>query len=119
MKLNTSLLLIDFLKHIQTELNFIIKTTIGLDSLGLIADEIKSRAVIHSLLVVGEACKKVPDEFRHKHPEFDWRGFASLRDRLIHHYWGIDQALFWEAISVDVPINKEWIDIIIEEELKP
>jgi uncharacterized protein with HEPN domain len=117
MKLNTSPLLIDFLKHIQAELNYISNTTAGLDLEQLLADETKSRALTHSLLVIGEACKRVPDEFRFNHAEFDWRGFAGLRDRLIHHYWGIDRTLFWEAITVDVPVNKEWIDVIIEQEL--
>ena len=116
MKLNTSPLLIDFLKHIQAELSYIINTTADLDLDSLLADETKSRAVTHSLLIIGEACKRVPDEFRINHAEFDWRGFAGLRDRLIHHYWGIDQTLFWEALSVDVPANKEWIDVIIEQE---
>ncbi|WP_040761039.1 HepT-like ribonuclease domain-containing protein [Spirosoma panaciterrae] len=116
MKLNTSPLLIDFLKHIQSELGYIIRATANLDADSLLSDETKSRAVTHSLLIVGEACKRVPDEFRFGHPEFDWRGFAGLRDRLIHHYWGIDQTLFWEAVTVDVPTNKEWIDVIIERE---
>ncbi len=117
MKLNTSPLLIDFLKHIQSELNYIMRATATYDLDSLMADETKSRAVTHSLLIVGEACKKIPDDFRLTYPEFDWRGFSGLRDRLIHHYWGIDQSLFWEAISVDVPINKEWIDVIIEHEV--
>ena len=117
MKLNTSPLLIDFLKHIQAELSYIIRTTTDLDLDGLLADETKSRAIVHRLLIIGEAYKRVPDEFRYNHLEFDWRGFAGLRDRLIHHYWGIDQTLLWEAITVDVPANKEWIDVIIEQEL--
>ena len=105
MKLNTSIL-IDFLKHIQSELNYIINTTAELDLDALMVDGTKSRAVTHSLLITGEACK----------PEFDWQGFAGLRDRLIHHYWGIDQTSFWEAITVEVPVNKDWIDQIITAE---
>ncbi|WP_262512028.1 HepT-like ribonuclease domain-containing protein [Spirosoma pollinicola] len=101
----------------QSELSYIISTTATMDLDSLLADETKSRAVTHSLLIIGEACKRVPDEFRFNHAEFDWRGFAGLRDRLIHQYWGIDQTLFWEAITVDVPVNKEWIDVIIEQEL--
>lgn len=116
MKLNTSPLLIDFLKHIQTELAFIIAITTGLDAETVLNDPTKSRAITLSLLIVGEACKKVPDDIKLIHPEFDWRGFAGLRDRLIHHYWGVDQSLFWEAVSIDVPANKEWLDLIIEQE---
>ncbi len=116
MKLNSSPLLIDFLKHIQSEMLFIIQQTAAKDLEQIFDDPTLQRALTHSLLVIGEACKKIPDDFRHDHAEFDWRGFAGLRDRLIHHYWGIDQDLFWEAISIEVPINKEWIDVIIEQE---
>lgn len=116
MKLNTFPLLIDFLKHIQKELAFILEAVDSLDVDTLLDDPTKSRAVMHSLLIVGEACKKVPDDFRIDHPEFDWRGFAGLRDRLIHHYWGVDRTLFWEAVSIEVPTNKEWIDVIIDQE---
>ena len=42
--------------------------------------------------------------------------FAGMRDKLIHHYWGIDTVLLWDAVQAEVPINKEWIDIIIEQE---
>ena len=116
MKLNTSPLLIDFLKHIQSELGYVLGTTAGLELDTLLSDGTKSRAVTHTLLIIGEACKRVPDDFRSKHQDFDWRGFAALRDQLMHHYWGIDQTLFWEAITVNVPTNKEWIDVIIEQE---
>ena len=39
-----------------------------------------------------------------------------MRDKLIHHYWGIDYQLMWDAIQQEVAPNKEWIDMIIEQE---
>jgi uncharacterized protein with HEPN domain len=116
MKLNTSPLLIDFLRHIQRELNYTISTVGELNLETVLGDPTLSRAGTHSLLIIGEACKNIPESFRQKYTEFDWRSFAGIQDRLIHHYWGIDESLFWEAISVDVPANKVQIDLIIEQE---
>jgi uncharacterized protein with HEPN domain len=71
MKLNTSPLLIDFLRHIQIELDFIFRTTRTIDVGAFMDDEMRTRAVIRSFEIIGEACKNIPEEFRQKHSEFD------------------------------------------------
>ena len=109
-------LLIDFLRHIESELRYIENHTADLDYHGFVADETLSKAIVRSFEVVGEACKRVPDEVRNKYPLFDWKGFAGLRDRMIHHYWGIDYQLLWDAIKTEVPFNRIWISLIIERE---
>jgi uncharacterized protein with HEPN domain len=106
--------LIEFLGHIQQELAFVLKNTNGLSFDEFITDEILTRAVARSMEIVGEACKNVPDEIRYTHKEFNWKGFAGLRDRVIHQYWGVDYELLWDAIENEVPTEKEWIDQIIE-----
>ncbi len=75
------------------------------------------RSFVRSLEVVEEACKNIPDVIRYEYLEFDWKGFAGMRDKLIHHYWGIDYQLLWDAIQQAVPMNKEWVDVIIEQEV--
>ena len=107
---------IDFLQHIESELRFIEGETseIGFDS--FVANETLTKATVRSFEIVGEACKRIPDEIRLKYPSFDWKGFAGLRDRLIHHYWGIDYELLWDAIQTEVPFNRIWISLIIERE---
>ncbi|WP_232541275.1 HepT-like ribonuclease domain-containing protein [Spirosoma endbachense] len=59
----------------------------------------------------------MPDEVRYNHLEFDWKGFAGMLDKLIHHYWGVDYELLWDAIQQEIRLNKVWIDIIIEQEI--
>jgi len=108
--------LIEFLQHIENELSFIDKNTSELDFEDFVNNEILTKAIVRSFEIVGEACKKVPDEIRFKYPLFDWRGFAGLRDRMIHHYWGIDYALLWDAIKTEMPFNLLWIKLIIERE---
>ena len=77
--------LIEFLQHIETELTFIETNTNTLEYEEFVNNELLTRAVVRSFEIIGEACTKVPDDVRIKYPLFDWRGFAGLRDRMIHH----------------------------------
>jgi len=108
--------LIEFLQHIEKELIFIETYTSSIEYDEFMNNELLPKATVRSFEIIGEACKKVPDEIRHKYPLFDWRGFSGLRDRLIHHYWGIDYELLWNAIRDEVPFNRIWISLIIERE---
>ncbi|WP_373512245.1 DUF86 domain-containing protein [Persicitalea sp.] len=75
-----------------------------------------NRAFVRSLEIIGEASKKIPDKIRRDYPEIDWKGFAGLRDVLIHQYWGVDFEILWNILQDDIPFSKIWIDKIIEKE---
>lgn len=108
--------LIEFLQHIENELIFIETYTSSIEYDEFMNNELLPKATVRSFEIIGEACKKIPDEIRYKYPLFDWRGVSGLRDRLIHHYWGIDYELLWNAIQEEVPFNRIWISLIIERE---
>lgn len=60
-------------------------------------------AVIRALEVMGEAAKNVPDNIRNKHKQIPWRDIAGMRDKLIHHYFGVDLKTVWKTINQDIP----------------
>jgi uncharacterized protein with HEPN domain len=60
-------------------------------------------AVIRNFEVIGEAAKRIPDDFRDSHPEIPWRALAGLRDVLIHQYEGVSLSKVWDAIELDLP----------------
>ena len=51
------------------------------------------KAFARSLEIIGEAAKAVPDEIRIKYPQIEWRAMAGMRDKLIHHYFGLDTSI--------------------------
>lgn len=65
-------------------------------------DEKTIDAVIRNLEVVGEAAKNVPDEMRAK-IVVDWKKISSLRDVLIHEYFGIDLEIIWDIVENKIP----------------
>ncbi len=66
-------------------------------------DETLKRAVVRSLEIIGEATKKLPEDFRIKYPDVNWKNMAGMRDKLIHDYIGIDYAIVWDVIKNKIP----------------
>ena len=67
-------------------------------------------AVLHQLLVIGEAVKRLSPEFRAAHPEVPWKLIAGTRDKLIHFYEGVDLEEVWKMVTSDVPQLIRWIE---------
>lgn len=67
-------------------------------------DDLKTQsAILHQLLVLGEAAKRLSDSFRQAHPESPWKAIAGMRDRIIHGYDDVDLREVWRTIETDLP----------------
>jgi uncharacterized protein with HEPN domain len=78
------------LLDIATAARLVSKFTEGMDR-GDFLDDIKTQSsVLHQLMVLGEAVKRLSDDFRARHPEIPWTLMAGMRDKLIHGYDIVD-----------------------------
>jgi uncharacterized protein with HEPN domain len=70
-------------------------------------------AAIRNLEVIGEAAKRVPDDYRNSYPTIPWRGLASLRDVLIHQYEGVSLDEVWRIVRDELPPLRQAISSIL------
>jgi uncharacterized protein with HEPN domain len=40
---------------------------------------------------------------RQQAPQIPWRSIARMRDKLIHHYFGVNLDIVWHVIQDDLP----------------
>jgi uncharacterized protein with HEPN domain len=66
-------------------------------------DEKTQSAVLHQLLVLGEAAKRVSAAFRAAHRDIPWRLMTGMRDNLIHEYDEVELSDVWDTIARDLP----------------
>ncbi|EAW43819.1 HepT-like ribonuclease domain-containing protein [Nodularia spumigena] len=60
-------------------------------------------AVMYAVAIMGEATKRLSNEFRSQHSHLPWKELAGLRDRLVHDYKNIDLDILWDVVSVEIP----------------
>lgn len=60
-------------------------------------------AVVRNLEIIGEAAKSISTDFKKEHKDIDWKGMAGMRDRLIHHYFGVNLDIVWSVVKEKLP----------------
>ncbi len=64
-------------------------------------------ATIRNLEIIGEAVKRLSDDFKKRNTNIPWRNVAGLRDVLIHDYMGVDLESVWNVVQANLPELKK------------
>jgi uncharacterized protein with HEPN domain len=67
---------------------------------------------------IGEASSKLDPDLKAKYPTVAWREMSDIRNKIIHHYFGVDYDIVWDTIKNNIPELKEWIEVVISNETK-
>lgn len=98
----------EYLRHILDETNYLLESSQNMIQEQFDHDETFKRAAVRSIEIIGEATKKLPDDFRNQNPQVEWRMMAGMRDRLIHAYFGVDYEIVWDVVSNKIPeLNRQ------------
>lgn len=102
-----------FIRHILDEIHYLQNESQGLTFEDFESNETLKRAFSRSLEIIGEAAKNLSEEFKTRHLTVKWKEIAGLRDKLIHHYFGVNWKRVWDVVEKRIPTLKEQIETII------
>ncbi|MGF1515518.1 MAG: DUF86 domain-containing protein [Elainellaceae cyanobacterium] len=88
----------DMLKAIRLIQEFVTNLTYD----AYLESALTQSAVERQLEILGEAARRLSDNFRHAHPEIDWRRIIGLRNVLAHRYEEIRQHTIWAVINSEL-----------------
>jgi len=103
-----------FIYHILESMEQIENHIKGISEEQFSRDTKTQDAVVRRIEIIGEASKNPPMDFRKKYPEVEWREIAGMRDKLIHHYFGVKMDIVWEVCKKDLPKLKKQVTKISE-----
>jgi uncharacterized protein with HEPN domain len=69
-----------------------------------VSDDKTQSAVLHKLMLIGEAIKRLSSDFRQAHSGVDWKGYAGFRDVLIHQYDDVNLETVWDIVDNELPL---------------
>ena len=63
------------------------------------ANDEKLSAILYQITIIGEATKRLSQQFHQQHPEIPWREMAGMRDVIVHEYDQLDFDVIWDVVK--------------------
>ena len=73
-------------------------------------------AVVRNFEIIGEAANNLPESVRTRHGDLEWRGVIKFRNVMIHDYFQVDTRRIWDTYQQNLPMLKNQIRRIMEQE---
>lgn len=79
-------------------------------------DKLLRKAIIMSIINIGELAKRLPDDFKAEYPSIPWRKIAGMRDLSAHGYHTLDYSIIWNVAQESIPELLSFINTYFESE---
>lgn len=90
----------------------IVTMTAGMTFVQYQQDRRTRRAVEREVEIIGEAARKVSDDFQRNHPDIPWRKIIAQRHKLAHEYGEIQDEILWRVAAMHVPMLLKQLEIL-------
>jgi len=77
-------------------------------------DELLQNWMVNHIMIIGEACRALPDEFQAHNATVPWADIIAMRNIMVHHYFGIDKEAVWSVVENDIPELKFNLETILK-----
>ncbi|MBA7620365.1 hypothetical protein ES703_27714 [subsurface metagenome] len=104
-----------FIEHVLDSINAIEKFSKNITKKELISNRLKQSAIIREIEIIGEAVKNISNRTKERHKEVAWKEIIGTRDKIIHHYFGVDMNIIWKILREDLPELKRQMQNIKKE----
>lgn len=92
------------LSEIIEAIERILELTNGMTSETLELERTTREALLWSFTVLGEACGRLSEDLKTRHPAVPWRSPLALRNRIVHGYWQVSTSILLVIAQDDLPL---------------
>ena len=106
-----------YIRHILDSINDIEESTKDISKTEFISTKDIKDANIRRIEIIGEAVKNISNNIKEQHKEIEWNLISGARDKITHHYFGVNLDIVCDILNIDIPKLKKQI-LIIKKELE-
>jgi len=74
------------------------------------ANRLYRKAVVMSILNIGELAKQLPQDFKLEHNEIPWKKITGMRDIAAHGYHIMDDDIIWDVVMHSIPQLAQFLE---------
>jgi len=101
-----------YLEHILDSINAIKEFSENLTEEELNTNRMKQNAIVREVEIIGEAIKNISESLKENHDEIPWKKISGTRDKIVHHYFGMNLEIIWNIIIHELPRLEKQIEHI-------
>ena len=106
----------EFLIDIEESIKRVLAYSENLDFERFLKDIKTQDAIIRNIEIIGEAVKNLSENFRNHYHDIPWKNIARMRDKLIHHYFGVNVDIVWNIAQTELPKLQKQIEEILKQD---